>query len=199
MFTFSRKEGARNREWSGLTDVDLLKLYKTGSDHKIIGELFKRYTHLVFGLCMKYLKNEDDSKDAVMQIFEKLFTDLHRHEISNFKSWLYSVSKNHCLMALRKTKVEVSSDDHVINNYEGEIMENEVSMHQDFIDHHPDELNAALNSLKAEQKECIRLFYLEEKSYKEVAELTGYSLVKVKSYIQNGKRNLKIRLSKTDE
>jgi RNA polymerase sigma factor (sigma-70 family) len=199
LFTFSRKERSHDQNLSRLADADLLLLYKSESDNKIIGELFKRYTHLVFGLCMKYFKNEDDSKDAVMQIFEKLLTDLNRHEIHNFKSWLYSVSKNHCLMALRKTKVEIQTDEHIINNYDGGLMENESAAHQEFIDHHPDELKKALNSLKKEQKQCVSLFYLEEKSYKEVAELTGYPLVKVKSYIQNGKRNLKISLSKANE
>lgn len=199
MFTFSRKGRSGDHNLHKLADADLLLLYKADSDSTIIAELFKRYTYLVFGLCMKYLKNEDDSKDAVMQIFEKLITDLNRHDITNFKSWLYSVSKNHCLMALRKTKVEVPGEDHVFNNYDGELMENEASLHQEAVGIHPDELKNAMDSLKDEQKECVRLFYLEEKSYKEVAEITGYPLMKVKSYIQNGKRNLKIRLDKTDE
>jgi RNA polymerase sigma factor (sigma-70 family) len=193
----SRK--GKNNQIGKLNDTDLLQLYKSSSDTQLIGELYKRYTHLVFGLCLKYLKNEEDSKDAVMQIFEKLLDDLKKHEVNNFKSWLYSVSRNYCLMQLRKTKTEVPADEYVINNYQGELMENDEELHHDFVNLHPNKLKEALTALNEEQRKCVELFYLEEKSYKEVAELTGYSLVKVKSYIQNGKRNLKIRLSKADE
>ena len=53
--------------------------------------------------------------------------------------------------------------------------------------------------LNPEQKQTVELFYLQEKSYKEIVDQTGFSMNDVKSYIQNGKRNLKIMLSKTDE
>jgi RNA polymerase sigma factor (sigma-70 family) len=60
------------------------------------------------------------------------------------------------------------------------------------LDQDMETLKKCIDQLKDEQKECIKLFYLEEKCYQEIAESTSYELKKVKSYIQNGKRNLRI-------
>jgi len=146
---------------------------------------------------MKYLKNEDRSKDAVMQIFEKLFTDLLKHKVENFKPWLHMVVRNHCLGLLRKDQslkkneitykteldfMEIEDDEHLISE----------NKHEKNITN----LGNALKQLKTEQKECVELFYIQEKSYNEITDLTGYPIKKVKSYIQNGKRNLKLILEK---
>lgn len=196
MFSFFRKEGKPQHDLRSMSDLELIGQYKSDLDQRIIAELFKRYTHLVFGLCLKYLKNEEDSKDALLEIFEKLITDLPRHEITNFKSWLYSVSKNHCLMILRKVKREILKEDVEKNNSSTILMENEDDVHQEFDGISPEKLRQSIEKLKEEQRICIELFYLDEKSYKEIADTTGYEVVKVKSYIQNGKRNLKMMLSK---
>lgn len=181
------------------TDLELVALYKQG-EKNAFGLLFKRYTHQLYGVCLKYLKDPDESKDAVMNIFEKLQQDLFKHEISFFKSWLHTVARNHCLMILRGRK-----------GIYHQPMEDEVSglevveMHAIW---HPDDaadkettyknLEEAIKKLKDEQRICIELFYLQEKSYKEVADQTGLSMLNVKSHIQNGKRNLKIILERKD-
>jgi RNA polymerase sigma-70 factor (ECF subfamily) len=143
---------------------------------------------------MKYLRDEDESKDAVMQIFENLMTNLHKQEIANFKSWIYTVSKNHCLMNLRKTKSTEKVKTEYGENIRQEIMESEDIFHlhntSDIEDKIP-QLQKAIGKLNEEQRKCIELIYLQDKSYQEVAMITGYSLKQVKSYIQNGKRNLK--------
>ena len=179
------------------SDEELIISYKKSKENRFIGELFERYTHLVFGVCMKYLKNEEDSKDAVMEIFEDLHYKLSDHDISNFKSWIYSVSKNHCLMILRKKKSEERMKEGVYENSQQDFMESLDLFHpinkENLNDKIP-KLKKGIELLKAEQKKCIELLYLQNKSYKEVAEITGYSMKKVKSYIQNGKRNLKIYL-----
>ncbi|HNP97451.1 MAG TPA: RNA polymerase sigma factor [Bacteroidia bacterium] len=182
---------------SSLTDLELVALYKQG-DKNALGVLFKRYTHQLFGVCLKYLKDTDESKDAVMSIFEKLQSDLFKHEITFFKSWLYAVTRNHCLMILRSRKGIF----HQSVDEEGsglEVME----MHSLW---HPDDalekettyrkLEEAIKKLKEEQRICIDLFYLQEKSYKEVCDITGFTMLNVKSHIQNGKRNLKIILER---
>ena len=161
----------------------------------MVGELFKRYTHLTLGLCLKYLKDKQLAEDAVMNIFEKLIEDLKKHEIHNFKSWLFTYSRNFCLMQLRKKSKEISIDE--VQNYHDSLMESQQDLHPiDEKENQLQNLEKALNELKKEQKECVELFYLKEKTYIEVAEETGYELKKVKSYIQNGKRNLMIQLSK---
>jgi RNA polymerase sigma factor (sigma-70 family) len=177
-----------------LSDGELIQKYKDSEDGYYVGELFKRYTHLVFGVCMKYLKDEEDSKDAVMQVFEKLMDDLKKHEISNFKSWLHSVAKNLCLMKLRKTNREVPLEP---------VMENSASFVESGEELHLNEkekqllhLEEALNCLNDSQRVCVRLFYLEEKSYSQVAEITGFSVNEVKSHLQNGRRNLKNYMTK---
>ena len=152
--------------------------------------------HLVFGLCLKYLKNEEKSKDAVMQIFEQLITKLKIHEVSNFKSWLYTLARNYCLMEIR------SSGKHEFVSMEDNFMEKDAFVHLDIDDmreHKLSIMEQCMEKLPQEQKETINLFYLEQKCYKDVAELTGYDLNKVKSYIQNGKRNLKICIEKSGE
>ena len=164
----------------------------------MVGELFKRYTGFVFLVSMKYLKDEGRSKDAVMQVFEKLFTDLLKHEIDNFKPWLHTVVRNHCLGLLRKEQSKRKNEDKL--KTELYFMESEQDDHLIMEQEHENKINnlkKALKQLKPEQKQCVELFYLHEKSYKEVMELTGFSIKNVKSYIQNGKRQLKIILEKT--
>lgn len=185
---------------SPVSDSDLIAKYKESGNNSYVGELFKRYSHLIFGVCMKYLKDSDNSKDAVMQIFEKLLTDLNKHNVENFKSWLYSVAKNHCLMQLRNQQVQVSFQDTIKNN--NVVMEMEYNLHLNSENNKEIELSnleKAIGELNSNQKVCIELFYLKEKCYQEVSQITGYSMNEVKSHIQNGKRNLKIILSQQNE
>jgi RNA polymerase sigma factor (sigma-70 family) len=175
-----------------LTDNELITRYKKSGDNSLVGELYKRYSHLVYGVSLKYLKNEEESKDAVLQIFENLLEDLKKHDIANFKSWLHSVTRNHSLMFLRKQQTKLKR----VNEYEAGY-QHEETFAAPFSVHEKVEkeialtkLETAMLSLKEEQRICIDLFFLQEKCYSEVTEITGYELKKVKSYIQNGKRNL---------
>ena len=199
MFLKIKRKFRSNHNIKSFSDTELLIAYKKSNDTNNIGELFERYTHLIFGVCMKYLKNEEDSKDAVMQIFENLIEDLKVQEISNFKSWIYSVSKNHCLMILRKGKTVGKARENLFEKIKAEVMESVDVIHQhnkvDLNDKIP-ELKKGIELLNTEQRKCIELLYLHDKSYNEVSQITGYSLKQVKSYIQNGKRNLKIYLEK---
>jgi len=177
-----------------LTDEELVAEYFSNGSIKIIGQLYKKYTHLVFGVCLKYLKNEEKSKDAVMEIFESLIEKLKIYKVSNFKSWLYTVTKNHCLMLLRSDSSHNKLKDRIFHNFMSENMELQNQMHPLFEDEQKlliEHLDKALDKLKKEQGNCIRLMYLENKSYREIADITGYSMKEVKSHIQNGKRNLK--------
>ncbi len=184
-------------------DNELIKLYKRTADTAYAGELYERYVHLVYGVCMKYLKNEEDSKDASMQIFEKLLVELKTHDVANFKSWLHVLAKNHCLMWLRSARVkqqksiityEVTEDVETGNGLH--LLKDEESGN---LEVHLVALEKGLLDLPVEQKQCIELFYLQGKCYKEITDITGYEMKKVKSYIQNGKRNLKIYLEKDND
>ncbi len=173
-----------NTEKPILEDTDLVRLYRASDDATHLGTLFKRYSGAILGVCMKYLKNKGESEDAVMEIFEKLHLDLKRVEIDYFRGWLFMVAKNHCLMKLRKAGLNVEFPDalpHVaeVDDFD---LEKEATLQQ---------LEQALPHLKDEQRRCIELFYFQEKSYKEVATLTGFSLNEVKTHLQNGKMNLK--------
>lgn len=178
-----------------MTDAVLLNLYKATGELTHLGELFARYKALVYGVCLKYLKNRDDAKDATMQVFEKLIQSLHQHEVENFKSWLYVTTRNHCLMQLRAKKGKFTEE------FSSLIMENQLLLHPE---HEPaleanlTKLERCIETLISEQQQCVRLFYLDERCYKEVAETTGFSLNQVKSYIQNGKRNLKLCMERND-
>ena len=179
-----------------LSDIELVLQYKSTGDHVFFAELYQRYTHLVLGTCFKYLKNEAESRDAVMDIFEKLLVDLKKHEVQYFKSWLYMVTKNHCLMQLRKkSNNHVSLD--LIKLVSENFVENAETMHlHSQSENDEKELHTALNELNEQQKICVELFYLKNRCYQDIADQTGFTMLQVKSYIQNGKRNLKIILEK---
>ena len=176
-----------------LEDSEIISKYKASGDKIYIGILFERYSHLAFGVCMKYLKNEEDSRDAVIVLFENLMHDLVRFNIKSFAPWLHSVAKNYCLMQLRKKRL-VFNDEHGIQQAESTLLsvpQDMIFMNEDISHEHLKNLDQAIESLNEQQKKCIRLFYLDEKSYNEVAEETGFTMNEVKSFIQNGKRNLK--------
>jgi RNA polymerase sigma factor (sigma-70 family) len=194
MFLKLNFRSKRKNDVKSFSDEDLIHLYKKSQNEEYLSELFERYTHLVFGVCMKYLRDEEESKDAVLVIFENLMTSLHKQNVANFKSWIYSVSKNHCLMYLRKTKAMESNQSEYLEIMKKEVMESEDFFHLNDsleIEEKIPLLMKAIEKLNEEQRNCIELLYLQDKSYLEVSMITGYSLKQVKSYIQNGKRNLK--------
>lgn len=174
------------------TDEELLLEYRQKGTMEIVGRLFMRYSALVYGVCLKYLKDREEARDASMQVFEKLPTLLSRHDIQYFKGWLYTTVRNHCLMMLRSRKNHFAQD---LPDY---VMEISYPMHQDneFAEENLEALEDCLAKLVAGQQQCVRLFYLEQKCYAEVAEITGYTVKAVKSHIQNGRRNLKICMEK---
>jgi RNA polymerase sigma-70 factor (ECF subfamily) len=182
----------KTNRYDHITDAELLDLYYTDKNQEWIGILLERYTLLLLGVCMKYLKNETEAKDCVQQIFLKVLTEVSKYRIDYFKSWLYMVAKNHCLMKLRdkgaKSVKELNEEQlTVTESAKDELLANE---------HTYDLLEEAIEELNEEQRQCVILFYLKKNSYQQITEKTGYSLLQVKSYIQNGKRNLKIILEK---
>lgn len=172
-----------------ISDESLLKLYRETIDAESVGELYKRYSLLVYGVCYKYLKNEFDAKDCAAEVFEIMLDTLKKHDIEYFKSWLFTVSKNHALRKIHKNNTLIIND---IENYSEIFMENEYDLSLNIKEDKTNLLQKAISNLKEEQRTCIELFYYQQKPYQEVASITGYDLNKVKSAIQNGKRNLKI-------
>ncbi len=174
-----------------ITDNELLEKFYSEKENQWLGIVLQRYTLLLLGVCMKYLKNEDLAKDAVQQIFLKAITELSKYKVTYIKSWLYMVAKNHCLMKLRdkhvfitiEDKTQILDDDSVWN----ELAQKELTLTL---------LEYSIEELNSEQKTCVTLFYLHKKSYLEIVETTGFNLLQVKSFIQNGKRNLKILVEK---
>lgn len=182
---------------SKLSDASLIERYRESGNSRWVGELYSRHAHLVFGTCLKYLKNQMEAEDATAEIFEKLLASLKEQEPSSFKNWIFIVSRNHCLMKLRKRKTFHSDEQLPFIP----AREEEVTVKEEFelkISH----LESALSDLdksKPEQARCIRMFYLHQKCYQVIASETGLDLKKVKSNIQNGKRNLKMSLEKKNE
>lgn len=175
-------------------DEELLNNYRQTGDISALGQLFERQMHLVYGVCLKYLKDEELAKDAVMGVFEELVTKTKQHEIRQFNSWLYVVSRNYCLMQLRAgKKAEIINLD--------EVVEFSPFLHHTDEDHETvmKALELCMEKLPKNQRQSIDLFYLQDKCYKEVAELLDFTMSEVKSYIQNGRRNLKICMEKNSE
>lgn len=193
----------KNISSTNQTDHELVLLYRQSADMKILGELYQRYMELVYGVCLKYLKEPELAQDAVMQIFEELVSKLKKHEVENFRGWLHQVAKNHCLMQLRTPKnlktVEISPL----------LMQNEEDVHLNGVmyerapyeekEENLTKLEKCIDSLSDEQKMMIKLFYLEGKCYNEIVEITGRDWNHVRSAIQNGRRNLKLCMDKETE
>ena len=175
------------------TDENLLLEYRNSGSQDILAQLYLRYTDLVYGVCLKYLKDGEAAKDAVMNIYQELITKLQTNEVDNFKSWLYVVSKNHCLMQLRKEKkmIMVEFPQAVMQSEDFSHLDNILEKENDF-----KKLETCLQHLPVEQKQTIELFYLENKCYNEIVEQTGLEWGKVRSLIQNGRRNLKLCMEK---
>jgi RNA polymerase sigma factor (sigma-70 family) len=177
-------------------DKELLLCFYKDGDNEWLGILLQRYTGLLLGVSMKYLKNEENAKDAVQQIFLKVINELHKYKVDYFKSWLYMIAKNYCLMQLRgkgKITTEINENNvQVVDEAETKeaLLKKETSLIT---------LEEALTTLNDEQRICVTLFYLEKKSYQEIVTHTGYSILQVKSCIQNGKRNLKIYMERLVE
>ena len=186
-----------NQNMKGKTDNELVNLYKQSFNTEIIGELYKRYNHIVYGVALKYLKDTDFAQDALLDIFNKLFEQLIKYKIDDFKNWLLTVTRNHCLKQLKEIARSAPLDYAETHFLSVDFMENEheLDLHIQKENQLKD-LEHALTALKPEQKKCISLFYLEDKSYQEISENTGFSIKMVKSYIQNGKRNLQILMEK---
>ncbi len=181
------------------SDQELLDAYRENSDQKVLADLFSRYTHMIYGVCMKYLQNQDDAADAVMNIYEKLANEINKHKILKFSTWLYVLTKNHCFMELRSRKAEEKKHDFWIEDQQF-FMEYEDLLHPiDEIDLHTEQLRLCMEQLKREQRDCIELFYYKNKCYVEISEMLKIDEKKVKSYLQNGKRNLKICMDKANE
>jgi RNA polymerase sigma factor (sigma-70 family) len=180
------------------SDNELIADYRQSRNEQCIEILFNRYCHLTFAVCMNYLHSEDESKDAVIEVFEKIGKDLLRYEVRDFGSWLHTVSKNHCFYLLKKKKQNVDIEEEHPIFTETAVTEYlfEKSNADNKEEHYMRFLNEALLTLAEEQRICVELFYLQEKSYEEIEKSTGYSYNQVKSHIQNGKRNLKIYLIK---
>jgi len=180
------------------SDQELIIDYRVNDDLSSLDELFQRYLHLVFSVCQKYLKNIDDSKDAVMEIFEKAIEDLKKYEITNFKMWLYSTTINYCNYKIKKQTSPITLEKN-IEKYENFCVENpEFFTLLTERDAQFNKIESAMEALNEAQKTCIDLFYFQRKSYQQIAEITGYSIKQVKSNIQNGKLNLQKMLVKRE-
>jgi len=186
------------KNYQGSEDQDLISAFRNKGDKNALGVLFDRYAHLVFGVCMKYLKNDDDAKDATMAIYEKLMEDLKRFEVQRFNNWIHSVARNYCLMQMRSRKAMLHVDDETGSGWDGIVESHQPSHHTQAGDKESELvlMEEAISHLNEEQRICIELFYMKNYCYQDVAEISGFTLLEVKSYIQNGKRNIKIYMMK---
>ena len=172
-----------------VSDTELVDQYRGSKDLSTLGNLYNRYMDMVYGVCLKYLKEPENAQDSVMMIFEELITKLQKHEVDNFRSWLYTLAKNHCLMRLRSEKKSTTV------KIAEEFVQSEENLHlQDVLDReeHFKQLEHCMEQLTTDQRKVIELFYLQNKCYNEIAAETGLEWNNVRSYIQNGRRNLKI-------
>jgi len=175
------------------SDKELADLYRETGNMEILGALFQRYMDLMYGVCLKYLKDPEAAKDAVMQLFEELTQKLSRHQVDNVKSWLYTLAKNHCLMQLRSPRNFRTTE------FNPEVMQSESETHLNGMmqkEESLQQLEHCLQTLSGEQKVTVELFYLQNKCYKDIAAETGIEWNKVRSHIQNGRRNLKLCMEK---
>ena len=189
MWLFSRK--------NKLSDEELLQSYLRSGNKALIGELFEKHVTTVYGVCLFYLRDKSSAQDAVMQIFEKLMKELAKTEIRNFKAWLGFVVRNYCVNEMRRNKSKYAVPEFYLDF---EIKQPNLEEEETIAKIREEELlqymKEVLPGLKDKQRLCVELFYLKQKSYQAIVDETGWSLNEVKSYIQNGKRNLKLMIEK---
>jgi len=185
----------KNISSTNQSDTELVLLYRESGDLKVLGELYQRYMELVYGVCLKYLKEPELAQDAVMQIFEELVSKLKKHEVDNFRGWLHQVAKNYCLMQLRTPKnlKTVALPPLLMQNEEDVHLNGVMEKEENF-----QKLEKCIASLSDEQRTMIKLFYLDGKCYNEIVEITGLEWNHVRSSIQNGRRNLKLCMEKKE-
>ena len=185
----------KNISSTNQSDTELVLLYRESGDLKVLGELYQRYMELVYGVCLKYLKEPELAQDAVMQIFEELVSKLKKHEVDNFRGWLHQVAKNYCLMQLRTPKnlKTVALPPLLVQNEEDVHLNGVMEKEENF-----QKLEKCIASLSDEQRTMIKLFYLDGKCYNEIVEITGLEWNHVRSSIQNGRRNLKLCMEKKE-
>ncbi len=176
------------------TDEELLARYKAGGDARYLGFLYERYMPMVYGVCMKILNDPGKSEDAVMNIYEELVRKTREHQIESFRGWLYVLARNHCLMEWRKNHRRPTHYHAPENMEHFDAVEAAFEVELPVADNKP--LEKCLGELPQHQRRSVEMFYFEEKTYKEIAEITAEEVGKVRSYIQNGRRNLKICLEK---
>ena len=173
--------------------------YRATGDLTILGELYEQHMELIYAVCYNYLRDEDEAKDAVMSLFEQLVSDLKKHDVQQFGPWLHTVARNYCLMQLRRkqahpqTEFVVNGNDETDHESLSLLLEEPDGLEQE---ENLTRMEACLKTLPVEQQTCLTLFYLEHKTYTDVADLTGFTLKQVKSYLQNGRRNLKLCMQK---
>jgi RNA polymerase sigma-70 factor (ECF subfamily) len=180
-----------------LSDKELLDQFQQFHDKHCLGILLQRYTLLLLGVCLKYLKNEEEAKDAVQQVFTKVIIEIEKYPVEHFKSWIYTIARNYCFMQLRnkiiplpEEAIDHSNGTHFSENPDSDIislLEKEELL---------DLLNEALNELQPNQQQCVTLFYMYKKSYRQICQQTGFNILQVKSFIQNGKRNIRLLIEK---
>lgn len=183
----------KSKTASLLSDADLVQQYQQTADLAVLATLYERYMDLVYGVCLNYLKDSERAKDSVLSLFEELITKVQKHAIENFRSWLYQVAKNHCLMQLRSDKkfIRVPADVMVMQKEEAVHLNGELEQEAN-----RQALQQCLAQLNAQQRQAVELFYLQGKSYKEIVPLMGIDTETVRSFLQNGRRNLKICMDK---
>ena len=175
------------------SDEELLFHYKQNGNKELFSELFKKHVSVVYGTCLFYLQDKDSAQDATMQLFEKMMMEIKNHEVKNFKAWLSFVVRNHCISLIRKNKVyQKNIRSYAEFEYEETSYETEEKIQSVDDDRMIELMKESLPKLKEKQRVCVELFYLKNKSYQEIVNETNYSLNEVKSFIQNGKRNLKL-------
>jgi RNA polymerase sigma-70 factor (ECF subfamily) len=183
----------KKKEYS--SDEELLKHYKQSGNKDLFADLFKKHVSVVYGTCLFYLQDKDEAQDATMQLFEKLMLDINNREIDNFKGWLSFVVRNHCISIIRKNKSQSKNiKSYYEFEYEDANYETEEKINTVSDDVMLENMKQCLPKLKENQRLCVELFYLNNKSYQDIANQTGFTLNEIKSYIQNGKRNLKLLL-----
>src|SRR5690606_25188798 len=174
-----------------MTDQELLARFYADRNNEWLGLLLQRYTLLLLGVCMKYLKNEDDAKDSVQQVFLKVIQELQKYKVEYFKSWIYMIAKNHCLMKLRGNKaIEIELNEQITPAVNDNLDKTERIEKDKLLT----KMQDAIEKLNPQQQQCVNLFYLQKKSYAEITEITGLTMLQVKSHLQNGKRNLKLMM-----
>jgi RNA polymerase sigma factor (sigma-70 family) len=172
------------------TDAEVIRSYLATQDARYFTQLYRRYANKVYGKCISILKNDAEARDAMQDIFVKIMLNLGNFgEKSQFSTWVYSITYNYCIDAIRKRKKEktmFSEDIERAPDVAAEEVPDQFLMEMDVKN-----LKVVLEALPDSDRLILIMKYHDDMSIRDIAEILQKTESAVKMKIKRAKEKAK--------